>query len=517
MRRYIALLLAALMLTTLLGCSEAQPEGTEATGTEPVQTTAPQATTGETLAETENTYGLPMDGTIPAVEGFQVGYGRVDITPNEPMPISGLGRTSFRMSTSVHDTLYATCIAVTDEEGETVLMFTIDIQHSHSHTFDTTRAIIQEKTGIPKDHIFITATHTHSGPDQADSSSEKVLRYRDYLAVITTQAAYAAIADRKPATVSYGNVDTEGMNFVKHYRSKNADGTWNYFGDNHGTARIDETTEHSSEAYNTMHVVEFQRKEGKNIVLVNWRAHPHLFTSASSYKLSADFVGSFRTSMEDLYDCHFAYYQGAAGNVNTNSRLEDENKVISKDYGQYGYEMAKYCLQALENMTPAKGTDIKTLQINQELERNHEDEDLISIAIMVRAIWSNGGTFAESMVPAAGYPIYSPYHAGDIINRPKLKDNIISEINAFSIGEEIAVFTAPHELFDMISKYVEENSPYAFTMNYCYTNGANGYIPSAEAWEFGCYEADTSKVVRGTAEMYQELFLDMLNDLKSES
>ncbi len=504
MKRCMALLLSAAMLLALLGCSGQK-------------TSAPETTEQTQPAEGENTYGLPMDGTIPQVEGFQVGYARVDITPNEPMPISGLGRTSLRMSTSVHDTLYATCIAVTDEEGETILMFTVDVQHSHSHTFDTTRTIIEEKTGIPKDHIFITATHTHSGPDQADSSSEKVLRYRDYLAVITTQAAYAAIADRKPATASYGNVDTEGMNFVKHYRNKNPNGTWNYFGDNHGSGQLDENTEHASEVYNTMHVVEFQREDAKNIVLVNWRAHPHLFTAANSYKLSADFIGSFRTTMEDLYDCHFAYYQGAAGNVNTNSRLEWENKVFNEDYGQYGYEMAKYCLQALENMTPAKGTDIKTLQINQELERNHEDEDLVPIAIMVWSIWSGGGTFAEALVPAAGYPIYSPYHAGDIINRPKFTDNIVSELNAFSIGEDIAVFTAPHELFDSDSKYVEENSPYAFTMNYCYTNGANGYIPSADAWEFGCYEADTSKVVRGTAEMYQELFLDMLGQLQNES
>lgn len=491
MKRFVSLLLGLLILLSFTGCNGKQTE--------------------------ENANGLSMDGTIPAVEGFQVGYARVDITPNEPMPISGLGRTSLRMSTSVHDTLYATCIAVTDAKGETILMLTVDIQHSHSHTFDNTRMMIEKNTGIPMDHIFITATHTHSGPDQADGSSEKVLRYREELAVLATEAAYAAIADRKPATVSYGNVDTEGMNFVRHYKTKNADGSWSYFGDNHGTARIDETTTHVSQVYATMHVLEFAREGGKNIVLVNWRAHPHLFTSATSYKLSADFVGAFRTTMEDLYDCHFAYYQGAAGNVNSTSRLEEENRVIHKDYGQYGYEMAKFCMQALENMTPAQGTDIKTLQVQQELERNYQDVELVHIASAVTAVWGSGGTFAESLVPAQGYPIYSPYHAGSIITRSKLTGTVTSEVNAIAIGEDIAIFTAPHELFDTNSKYVEDNSPFAFTMNYCYTNGANGYIPSALAWEYGCYETDTCYVVQGTGELYQELFLDMLGQLNEES
>lgn len=487
MKRFAVIVLLLLMLISLCGC-----------GSNPEQTDE-----------------WVFSGSIPDVDGFQVGFARVDITPTESVPISGLGRTWNRMSTSVHDTLYTTCIALTDAEGETILMFTIDTQHTYSYVFDDCRALISAKTGIPQDHIFQTATHTHSGPDISwTTSTECVFRYREQIVAQTVEAAYAAILDRKPATMAYGHVEAEGMNFVKHYKTLNSEGVYQYFGDSFGTEIINETTTHTTEVYDTMHILEFQREGGKNIVLANWRSHPHLFTSATSYKLSADFIGAFRTAMEDLYDCHFAYFQGAAGNINSSSRIDSENKVVDQDYGQYGYYMAQYCLTALENMTPATGTDIKTLQVKQELEARHDEDYMVGVAAQVQAVWNSGGTKAQAMAAAEGFPINSPYHANYIIANAKRGDTVISELNAFSIGDDIAVVTAPHELFDSNSRYVEENSPFAFTMTYGYTNGANSYVPSAFAWEHGCYECDASYTAIGSGEIIQDQFLKMLTSLE---
>ena len=54
---------------------------------------------------------------------FEVGYGRVDVTPDYPVHMAGSAAN--RISTEVLDPLYITCIAFR-QEGETFLVFTMD-------------------------------------------------------------------------------------------------------------------------------------------------------------------------------------------------------------------------------------------------------------------------------------------------------------------------------------------------------------------------------------------------------
>ena len=59
--------------------------------------------------------------------GLLVGHSKLDITPSESVPMAGLGNSSQRKSKLVLDPIFATCLAITDADGETVLMFSIDI------------------------------------------------------------------------------------------------------------------------------------------------------------------------------------------------------------------------------------------------------------------------------------------------------------------------------------------------------------------------------------------------------
>ena len=71
---------------------------------------------GETVSEEPET-----------TAGLQVGFGRANITPKEPVWISGGGNPN-RISTSFIDYLYVTCVAITDPSGNTYLIFTQDLQ-----------------------------------------------------------------------------------------------------------------------------------------------------------------------------------------------------------------------------------------------------------------------------------------------------------------------------------------------------------------------------------------------------
>ena len=72
---------------------------------------------------------------------------------------------------------------------------------------------------------------------------------------------------------------------------------------------------------------------------------------------------------------------------------------------------------------------------------------------------------------------------------------------------------APFETFDTNGDYVRENSPSKYTMVMGYSNEGRGYLPSAQAYDFGCYESDTAWLARGTGEDLAARFVAILNEL----
>lgn len=90
------------------------------------------------------------------------------------------------------------------------------------------------------------------------------------------QAAVNAMADRKPAQLFAGSVETEGLNFVKHYVGKSrSTGQYCVIGDCFGDPKHTDILRHTTPVDPTLHVLQFKRQEGKEIVLINFRAHPH--------------------------------------------------------------------------------------------------------------------------------------------------------------------------------------------------------------------------------------------------
>ena len=57
---------------------------------------------------------------------FTVGYGRANVTPEVSIGLTGYGNTADRMSDNVLSYLYITRLAVTDADGNTVLLYGID-------------------------------------------------------------------------------------------------------------------------------------------------------------------------------------------------------------------------------------------------------------------------------------------------------------------------------------------------------------------------------------------------------
>ena len=95
---------------------------------------------------------------------LQAGFARAEISPTVcSVPLGGFGATEFRLSGVIGDPLYVNAVAIRSGE-ETILYLSLDMLGVLAKHVEIYREAVSEKTGIPKNRIFITASHTHSGP-----------------------------------------------------------------------------------------------------------------------------------------------------------------------------------------------------------------------------------------------------------------------------------------------------------------------------------------------------------------
>ncbi len=446
------------------------------------------------------------------MEAFRAGFGRVNCTPLEPVPLAGFGNTSKRFFKAIRDELYATCVAVSDDQDSTVLLYHLDVISVPHVVCSAIRKAILDKTGIPGERVFLCCTHTHSGPDLANDDEPSILRYMEYLADRCAKAAALALADREESQLYYGSVEALNMNFVKHYKYTDKEGKLQYFGDNFGTQVLNETTRHATDADPSLHLLKFVRPGCKDIILANWRAHAMLTSGHKRYDLSADLAGDFRDAMEAQGDCLFAFYQGAAGNMNPHSRMFEEE--ITRDCLSYGKVMANYARQGLEQMTLARPGAVRVTQTLLEGRVDHSMDVHIEKARELVKLWTE--TNDRELVTREGLPFgfRSPYKATATLRRYDAPQTKTLELNALCLGPDVGLVTAPNELFDTISVMTEEGSPYPMTFTLGYCGAYMGYIPSKLGYEYTCYESDATWFVPGIGEEIAENFIRMLKEIK---
>ena len=96
-----------------------------------------------------------------ALAEFKAGFARVDATP--PLGIPLVGYFSHRVADGVLDPLYIDCVAVSDGTNN-ALIYCVDDLHLTRPFMEKAFSAITAATGIPRDRIYVHATHIHTGP-----------------------------------------------------------------------------------------------------------------------------------------------------------------------------------------------------------------------------------------------------------------------------------------------------------------------------------------------------------------
>lgn len=430
---------------------------------------------------------------------FKTGYAKADITPAYPVPLGGYGDSAERFHTHVLDPLCAACVALFDGES-TLLLYHIDQVAIATDTCHVWREEISQKYGIPVENILLNVTHSHSTPDVRCEIPEGV-RYREELKQVLLELPAPALEDLAETKMFIASGEVKGWNFVR--RELMADGT--YAGDNFGTWKNNRILGHETEADHVMQAVRLTREGKKDILLVNWQAHPHPTGSADHLALTSDVVGRLRAAAEEEHDVHFAFFQGCGGNINSTTRIQSER--ISHDYKDIAHGLAQGLSRVLEAARPVPAGPIRAMSRTFSAPVNHQWDDRVETAEKIVA-YRKTHDHEETRAFAKANGFNSIYHANAVIRRAGLPETLEYSIGAVSFGQ-VCIAWAPNEMFDTVGKFLKETLPFEMSFVCGYTNGAQSYMPTVRAFYHGGYGCDICNYAPGATEQLTMELLDL--------
>ncbi|MBX3451970.1 MAG: c-type cytochrome [Planctomycetaceae bacterium] len=161
-----------------------------------------------------------------APESRLVGIAKRDITPDHPIRLSGFG---FRREESegVLIPIYARAIAIGSDFESPAILLTIDSTGVSRNLVNQLAARLKPR-GISPERLAVTTTHTHTAPMIDDvlptlfgepippAHREHIQQYTVKLLDDLEQVCLAALADRQPATLSWGRGEAT---FAKNRRA----------------------------------------------------------------------------------------------------------------------------------------------------------------------------------------------------------------------------------------------------------------------------------------------------------
>ncbi|MCU4742995.1 neutral/alkaline non-lysosomal ceramidase N-terminal domain-containing protein [Natronoglomus mannanivorans] len=237
---------------------------------------------------------------------LRTGTASVDITPGDPVEMSGYGAREGR-SSGVHDPLFATAL-VLEDGAVTVALVSVDLLNVSRELTRTVERMLAAD-GVDLDELLLVATHTHAGPyvpARALDISPPLRAETDVSETVAeiTEGIVEAVgraADRiEPATIRVGNAREDGV----QQNRRAAGGVGGNVRVPHGPVDPDVTA------------LLVETESGTETVVYNFACHP-VCTTGDETLLSADWPGYTREHVEAERDgATVLFLNGAAGDIN---------------------------------------------------------------------------------------------------------------------------------------------------------------------------------------------------------
>ena len=401
---------------------------------------------------------------------IKVGLGETIITPQENLLMRGFARS--QVATGVHDDLYARSLVVEDERGNTVVLLTLTLCYLERDIVERIRSGINGKTGIPKNNILISCTHTHAGP-YVEKAPES---YCDYLVENSVKSVADAWEKRQPGCI--GIDSTIVMELGRNRRRL-------LFGGLHPDPQVG--------------LIKVEDARGELMgVLFNYGCHPSTLDWQNRlYSADWPYYAIQSIKKELGVDVWAAYLQSAQGDINTGYSSELSAVGVDMPIRNYRYievkgnQMADAVLKALPSIETTGQFDVDSvtgffdfpLRESFPVTLEEAEHDAKAVDEKLAEFEKNPDYEGTRRLDYIRFDHFSAHQRLDFAREYYKTEDRPSKINmemhVIRIGDAV-FFSLPGEIFSEICLAVKKQSPFEKTFGAGVANGYYGYMPTAQ-------------------------------------
>lgn len=407
-------------------------------------------------------------------DGFRAAVVKVDITPEDSQNLLGYGA---RKSTGIHDRLFHRIVALDDGTTQFFLIST-DICLVSPAEYDRIAAQLESQHGINPQNLWWTVTHTHSAPEVGPTGLDAVFlgdRYQH-----ERDADYTALVERKL------------MEGIMEARQKLAPARlgvgWGFSQANINRRAVDIDGRASlglnpdGPVDRRIGLLRIDKEDGSPLTLIaNYPIHGTVL-GGESLEISGDAPGIVSEYVEQKTGAPLLFINGAAGN-------------LAPIYSVYPSPKAGH----LGEFRVLLGD--KILEANQKISSTTNEVRLRAGSLTVETPRKSDLDW--------------PADLGNYTRTTNTGINMVRlPIRFLKINDDVAIWSAPLELFCEISNEIRDSSPFPYTFYFGYSNGWLGYLPTEAAWEHGGYEVE--RVSPFTPSAAKDLTESVINYLQGE-
>ena len=412
-----------------------------------------------------------------ALAELSAGAAQVDITPIK-LPVTVNGGFLTNKVRIIADRLHSRAIVISDKK-ETIAIAVVDSCMIPTHLCDAVKEQVFIKTGISKNRILISATHTHSAPSVMDLclGTDKDEDYSKFLPGKIAESIIRAHSKLQPAKAGWSVFD--GSDYTKPRRWAFWPGTGtDPFGEKTIRANMHPGYQNPSATGETgptdpWFTLFSLVSENNQPIAVLGNFSMHYFSGHSG--ISSDYFGRYSKELSARLGngCVVALSQGTSGDVwraDYGKPREDSEISIQR----YVKELTELSAQSLSTIKYSDNLPISMEERRVEINCRVPDEKRLNWAREVAKSIKNN-------TPKNKAEVYAR-QALYLHQNPKVE--IV--LQALSFGD-FGITTMPNEVYALTGLKLKSWSPLSTLMNIELANGADGYIPPAEQHFLGGY------------------------------
>ncbi len=452
------------------------------------------------------------------MNNLEVGFSTVNVTPPLGHYISGYYIP--RYAKGILDELVVNTLVLECGEKK-IAMISVPNCSVPKDISDIWAEKIEAVTGIPKSNIFLSCTHTHTGPlirnkENDEAMTERVIAYRAFLSERIVNSVQLALDDLKSARMGYiVGYAPERVAYIRRYKMKD--------GSTFTCPPIDDPNiDHAiGELDQRVNVLRFDQENGNTIVLVNYGLHAD---TINGELISGDFPYWMAKTLDKALDgVKTIFFNGAEGDVGStnvhptggdmnDTEISFDNEMKSPGMARFvGHALAGTVLQVFDKVCYVDVEDIDITEKLIEIPSNMPKPEDMPLAKHYVQLHKEG---RDDEIPYKAMQLTTAVAEATrmclLENGP---ESFSLNLTGLKIGP-VALVGIPGEPFTEIGVEIKKAEGWDLILPCCLTNGAMGYFPMMSAYNEGGYEAKTSRFKAGVAEIIIDSAKKLLDEMR---